>query len=104
MKRFYEPAKSNPTEYTPTQHELERREELDTRLTPEDKKQMLFHYARRVLRDADNNIQTVINGDTLAWFTQVQKEEVIQNMQQIIRDNNLKSDEYPDHSSVPPPR
>jgi hypothetical protein len=84
MKLFDEKAQPKQTEYVPTQHDLERQKEIDEYLQPEDRKQLLFRYAGRILRDANNDIQSVLDGHQLAKFNSGQQEEIIQNMRSIL--------------------
>lgn len=78
MKRFFDLAQRSRADYVPTQDEIDRRTELDELLTKDDRKQMLYHWAARVLRDENNDIESAITSSQIAWLKPEQQNEVIQ--------------------------
>ena len=97
MKKFFDLSKVTRTEHVPTKNELDRRTELDTILTKEARKKMLYGWAASILRNANNDIESVINSPELSWLKPEQQDEVIQNMLQILNTNEVEPENHASH-------
>jgi hypothetical protein len=90
MKKFFDLSKVTRTEHVPTKDEYDRRTEIDLYLTKENRSRILHGWAFRILRDANNDIESVINSPEIAWLKPEQQDEVIQNMIQILNEDNVE--------------
>lgn len=89
MKKFFDLSKVTRTEHVPTKNEYDRRTEIDLYLTKENRSRILYSLAFRILRDANNDIESVINSPEIAWLKPEQQDEVIQNMIQILNEDSV---------------